>query len=263
MAFRTLMVHVTPDGFKNGRIDAALGLARQFGANLIGVGAMARPEAIVTPEGIMHPDPDNISMLESDLKALSLRFAKKTAVLGKDKTSWRSALAAPALFVAEQARAVDLVVVSARADKDFPVIGIDPSDVVMPVLTVPAGKGKLDFSTVLVAWKDTPQARRAVMAALPVLAEAERVVVMGVGDETTGEALGDIASWLASHAVTAETVHVNERNAGRAIIKAAELQGAGLIVAGAYGRSRLREFILGGVTRDLLYKNKTPCLFSH
>lgn len=267
MAFKTLMVHVTPDGFKNGRVDVALGLARHFGARLIGVGAMARPEAIVTPEGIMHPDPGNIAMLESDLKALSLRFAKKTAVLGKDKTSWRSALAAPASFVAEQARAVDLVIVSARADKDFPVIGVDSSDVIMaagrPVLTVPSGRGELDISTVLVAWKDTPQARRAVVAALPLLANAKRVVIIGVGEETTTEALGDVADWLASHGVTAETVHVKERNAGRAITKAAELQGAGLIIAGAYGRSRLREFILGGVTRDLLFKSKTPCLLTH
>ncbi|MCC5980674.1 MAG: universal stress protein [Oceanicaulis sp.] len=267
MAPKTLMVHVSPDGFKNGRVDAALALAKAFGARLIGVGAMARPEAIVTPEGVMHPDPDNVAMLEKDLKALSLRFSKKAAALGKDKASWRSALTAPAPYLAENARAADMLIVSSRADSDFPVIGVDPSDVIMaagrPVLAVPRGKGDMDFSTVLVAWKDTPQARRAVAAALPVLASAKRVVVTGVGDETAGEALEEVAVWLASHGVKAETVHVKEKNAGKAIIKAAELQGAGLIVAGAYGRSRLREFILGGVTRDLLFKSKIPCLFSH
>ncbi|WP_439633482.1 universal stress protein [Glycocaulis sp.] len=267
MAYRTLMVHVSSDGFKNGRIERALELAKTFDARLIGVGAMARPEAIVTPEGVMYPDPDNVSILERDLKALSSRFSKKAAVLGKDKISWRSALTAPAPFLAENARAADMVIVSSRADKDFPVIGIDPSDVIMaagrPILTVPRGKGELDFSTVLVAWKDTPQARRAVAAALPVLALAKRVVIMGVGDDSAEAALNDVAAWLDSHGVKAEAVHVSDRNAGRAIIRAAELQGAGLIIAGAYGRSRLREFILGGVTRDLLFKSKTPCLFSH
>lgn len=267
MTPRTILVHVTPEGLKNGRVDAALELARHFDASLIGAGAMARPEVIVTPEGLMHPDPANITMLENDLKALSLRFTKRVASLGKGKTSWRSALAAPAPFIAEQARAADLLVLSSRADKDFPVIGVDPSDVIMaagrPVITIPRGKTGMDLSTIVIAWKDTPQARRANASALPVLAGARKVVIAGVGEEAPGKALDDVASWLASHAIKAETLHVKGKNAGKEILKTAENLDAGLIVAGAYGRSRLREFILGGVTRDLLFKSATPCLFCH
>ncbi len=104
-----------------------------------------------------------------------------------------------------------------------------------PVLVGASTQDKLDLRTVVVGWKDTREARRAVQDALPLLRLAERVVVVA----TTGEGaqLRNIASDL-------------------------ELD-AGLVVGGAYGHTRLREWVLGGVTRDFLLHPSRCSLVSH
>jgi nucleotide-binding universal stress UspA family protein len=121
---------------------------------------------------------------------------------------------------------------------------------------------------VLVAWKDTRETRRAVADALPLLRKASHVTVVTVtGIETPAEAksrVADVVGWLKHHAVTAVPVVV--RSTGD---DAAQLQGtardqdAGVIVAGAYGHSRLREWALGGVTRHLLMHGAGCALLSH
>ncbi|WP_247468320.1 universal stress protein [Bradyrhizobium sp. 137] len=129
-----------------------------------------------------------------------------------------------------------------------------------PLLMVTDGVNWLDLRSVLIVWKDTPEARRAVVDALPRLRNAKDITIVelpeyaGDGSATMGR-VTDVATWLARHGLAA-IARIPE--AARNQTAAAQLEkiayniGAGLIVAGAYGHSRFRELILGGATHDLM-----------
>jgi nucleotide-binding universal stress UspA family protein len=139
-----------------------------------------------------------------------------------------------------------------------------------PVLVIPyIGARDPIGQRVLVGWNASREAARAVTDALPILREAKQVTVVAVNAADSrrhGEIPGaDIGLFLARHGVKA-TVASSERvefGAGEWLLsRAADLQ-ADLIVAGAYGQSRLREMVLGGVTQTLLANMTVPVLFSH
>jgi nucleotide-binding universal stress UspA family protein len=122
--------------------------------------------------------------------------------------------------------------------------------------------------SILVAWKDTPEARRAIVDALPMLCKAKDVTVVEiVADEIDRPAatLGvkDVVAWLSHHGVLAtEQVPGECGHAAAQLERIASEVGAGLIVAGAYGHSRFREWILGGVTRGLVNPSSRCSLLS-
>ena len=124
-----------------------------------------------------------------------------------------------------------------------------------PVLVVASNVEHVLAATVLVAWKDTREARRAVADALPFLTKANEVVVAIVDndpDTFIRESVADVAAFLGHHGVKArEEVVAGDSDGGRLITFARSIQ-ADLIVSGAYGHSRLREWVFGGVTRTLL-----------
>ena len=140
-----------------------------------------------------------------------------------------------------------------------------------PLLVVPDRANWLDLRNVLVAWKDTPQARRAVADALPMLRKARDVTIVEIPEQDDDRSavmagVTDVAAWLGRHGVTA-TARVSEAHGGEApavqLEKVAGDVGAGLIVAGAYGHSRFRELILGGVTQYLVTQTTRSVLLSH
>ncbi|MFM7611939.1 MAG: universal stress protein, partial [Alphaproteobacteria bacterium] len=140
-----------------------------------------------------------------------------------------------------------------------------------PVLAIPfAGNFKSIGKRVLVGWNASREATRALHDALPLIAKAENTTVFlanpkrGLGAH--GEEPGaDIARHLARHGLKVEvTKAVAEDVADSALLlNHASDMGADLLVMGAYGHSRLREFILGGVTRSLLREMTVPVLLSH
>jgi nucleotide-binding universal stress UspA family protein len=138
----------------------------------------------------------------------------------------------------------------------------NPSDLVTltgrPLLVVPDTSSWLDLRSVLIAWKDTPECRRAVADALPILRAAKDVMVAEVVEAAADRsaalaAVKDVVAWLSRHGVVAfEQVPGECADAAAQLEKMASEAGAGLIVAGAYGHSRLREWALGGVTKRLV-----------
>src|SRR5438445_8277077 len=130
------------------------------------------------------------------------------------EVEWRCAEDFPTRFAVRQARACDIIVVgeAARGRLADPFVQIDPSDLVMqvgrPLLVVPETCNWLDLRRVLVAWKDTAEARRAVSDALPLLRKSTEVsVVEIVEDEADRVAavsrIGDVVAWLSRHGVRA------------------------------------------------------------
>lgn len=126
-----------------------------------------------------------------------------------------------------------------------------------------------DIDTVLVAWRNTREAARALSEAIPVLQAAKKVIVGIVVEdgppEEEGEMPGaDIARHLDRHGIGVELRHITGwSNPSEAILNEVEKSGAQMIVMGGYGHSRFREWVLGGVTRDILKVAKVPVLMAH
>ena len=138
-----------------------------------------------------------------------------------------------------------------------------------PFLVVPAAVKSLTADHVVVGWKDTREARRAIQDALPFLHEAKRVTVIDICENDRKEAarhgVDDVVLYLARHRIKAEgRIETQLLGSGAdQIIGFAEEEGADLLVTGAYGHSRLNEWIFGGMTRDLLTSSPICCLMSH
>lgn len=252
--------------------------ARLKATKVIGIGARqplriyASPDMYV-PADLFNWDRDQI---DKELEAAEKEF--RTALEGKVPTiEWRSTVVTGgtiAGYVAGQMRAADLLV--AASEDGISLLDsaryVDIADIVLnagkPVLVVGPTVDRLDLRNVVVAWKDTREARRAVQDALPLLARADHVTVVEVAAaEEVADARSrthDVAGWLAGHGVQAAARAVaasgDEIEQLRGIVQ--ELD-AGLVVGGAYGHMRLREWALGGFTRDLLLRPARCSLVSH
>jgi len=138
-----------------------------------------------------------------------------------------------------------------------------------PVLLAPPGVRSLAARRVVIAWKDTREARRAVRDALPFLHMANEVIILEVceldGEQKAQHRLKDVANYLARHQITvvAERVRPVDGTVSNTLLRLVEEQSVDLIVAGAYGHSRLGEWVFGGMTQDLLNGSPVCCLFSH
>jgi nucleotide-binding universal stress UspA family protein len=137
------------------------------------------------------------------------------------------------------------------------------------VLAIPPGGKWRSPERILITWKDSRESRRAVRDALPFLRRARKVGLVEIveHEETSKLAqarLRDVASWLKSHSVEALPQAITPRgDALDAFAGAAREFKPDWIVAGAYGHTRLGEWIFGGVTRYLLTQSGRPAFLSH
>ncbi|MBD0275831.1 MAG: universal stress protein [Acetobacteraceae bacterium] len=281
MGYAALLVHAEPDEAAEARIRLAAGLADRFDAALIGLASReVMPSAVTAPvlggavaAEVLEAEQQRA---EAGLRAAQARFRAAAEREGR-RTGWRSFLEHPADALGREARAADLLVLGRGRGASWQGTSwaVDPGDVLMragrPVLVVPPGVSALEGRRVLVAWKDTREARRAVADALPLLVRAEEVLVLEVVQDDAEEVeqargrADDAVAFLARHGAPARGGAAGLRGPAGAdeLLFAAERQGADLIVAGAYGHTRLREWAFGGVTRDLLARCPTCCLLSH
>lgn len=139
-----------------------------------------------------------------------------------------------------------------------------------PVLVVPDDyAGESCGQRILVAWDGSAAAARAVTAALPILARAEKVEAVTYstddGFNVPGE-LDSLSGFLSSHGVFAQTRFLRARrnvDIGHALLGHASASGADLLVLGGYGHSRLRELVLGSVSGTVMRDLRVPALFCH
>ncbi len=184
--------------------------------------------------------------------------------------SWQTDDRGAAARILSQARHHDLVVVG-RAMKPN---GL-PQDF-LELLLVGCGRPLLISSssaprtltgTIMVGWRETPEAARAVAAAMPLLAQAERVVVVSVaeGAAATADSVAGVARQLAWNGVFAETqvAAPDGRPTSVVLAEAARACAADLVVLGAYGHSRMRELLFGGCTRSFIEHADRPVLLMH
>lgn len=274
--YATLMVHLELTDDNAALLRLAADLAGRFDARVTGVCAVqplpAGSGMVVTPDDVMRRD---LARKEAALRDLEKAF-REALQSRPDRIHWRAQIGTqdPIDFVVREARTADLVVTRIHLRRPLleSVRRVHTADLAIrlgrPVLAVPPTADRVRTKSVLVGWKDTPEARRAVTDALPLLKLAERVTVAAVAldrDRTeSGIATREICEWLATHGVAAQALVAVREDAGAAGLAAVarDLQ-ADLIVAGAYGHSRFREWVLGGVTRELLTEADRCLLLSH
>ena len=269
--YSAFLVHVDVKKTSAGRLKLAAGLAARFDARLIGVAA---EEFILPYYGDMsgYVDAGIVDLerkrIDDDLKGAEKLF--NAAMGAKIKSEWRAATARPEDWIVRQARAVDIAIMGKpAAAKSGGSLGAMPGEVVMqagrPLLIVPQGVSALAASSIVIAWKDTREARRAVLDAMPLLVRAEQVVIAVAGTESADDGADDVLRLIQGHGVVKAAVRRAKKgpSASGELMKVADQVGADLIVAGAYGHSRAREWAFGGVTAELLEQAKCCCLLSH
>lgn len=280
MSPKTILVYLNDTARAERVLEVATALARSHKAHLIGLAVI--PPYIVTPAfdaGVAYPATDDhriAYMAEiAKLKAMFEDTRRRDGL----SCEWQVADAefgTAASHVLDRARSADLVVIS-QNDPDWSYTGLleDPDRIVMeagrPVLIVPnKGRSSVPLKRALIAWNGRREAARAVFDAIHLLPDGAEVTVLWVDTSSdpviAGEAQGaDLCTTLARHGFKCEAVsaHAPYGDAGDAILREAAARGTDLIVMGAYGHTRFREFILGGATRDILARMDRPILMSH
>jgi nucleotide-binding universal stress UspA family protein len=274
MSYATLMVHVDADAELGGRVRVAAGLADLFQAHLIGIAGWAPMSVFLADEAVNDPAP--VDMHLQDMKSLLEQKGKEfRAAVGSNGRSveWRSILDFPTEAVAREARAADLVIIGNEKENRDPFRALDPGSLLLksgrPVMVVPRSVTSFSPRRIAIAWKDVREARRAVADALPFLQKAESVMIVEVSEGGDGnQALQnarDVARYVGRHRIeiVTERVRPADVTAANSLLRLIADENINLIVAGAYGRSRLGEWAFGGVTRDLLTECRICCLFSN
>ena len=275
MTYGTLMVHLELGRSNAGLLQIAGDLAERFHAGVSGIAA-CQPMQLVYGDSFISGDiyEQDRQELDKEMKAAEAEF-RRALQMRAVTLEWRSTVMFTLLsdYLAREARSADLVITGiASGDLFDSSRSVNTGDLVMragrPVLVVPAAAGKVKLDRVVVGWKDTREARRAVSDALPLLKGASHVAVVEIAVEEELAAartqIEDVAGWLNRHGIKAECLtSPSTGDDATALYAMAQDQGADVIVAGAYGHSRLREWALGGVTRDLLLRANWCSLLSH
>jgi nucleotide-binding universal stress UspA family protein len=269
------MVHLELGKANTGLLAIAGDLAERFHAHVIGIAA-CQPMQFVYGMGYVSADffERDLADLRKDSQAAEAEF-RSALQTRAGSLEWRSTMELGALsgHIAHEARSSDLVITSVEAGGLFEASRlVNTGDLIMqvgrPVLVVPPGAETLALDQVLVAWKDTRETRRAIVDALPLLKKASHVTLTEIAVKerlaSARKHLEEVVVWLGRHGVKAEgAASLSTGEDASQLYAIAKERAADVIIAGAYGHSRLREWVLGGVTRDLLLRAELCALVSH
>jgi nucleotide-binding universal stress UspA family protein len=183
---------------------------------------------------------------------------------------WRIETGDEPTWLAAHGRAADLLVVGRAHDGEA--VAMDVLEAALmttgrPAMIAPAQARTARSGVVAIAWKDKPEAARAVAAAQPFLQMADRVVILSVtedarADERSCERLRHALSWQ-NPRISVQCLQHGDRSAVDTLLAAAAAANADLLVMGGYGHSRVREVMFGGFTRRVLSHADLPVLMAH
>lgn len=289
MPYKTVLVHIDESSRTAERVRLAATIARNAGAHLIGAALTGVSRSVYDDAAPDQPDAHlalHLNMLREQARQALAGFDDQVAALGLASFEQRVLDDEAGGGISLLARYADLVVIgqidpdqaSASVMSDFPAYVVLNSG--RPVLIVPYAGAPAPHAlrNVLISWNASKEAGRAVSAALPLLQQAEQVhVAIFDPDQDSAAHAGrpgaELLSYLDRHGVKAElSLHRGERQGGlmkwpsgvgEALLSHAADVAADLLVMGAYGHSRLRETLLGGVTRTVLQTMTLPVLMAH
>lgn len=285
---RTILIPVRGDGKGEGVLDHALAVARRFNAHLNVVHCRPRPEDML-PGGVFVPGSFRRQIAtfattmaddeEGRVKALFQDYCRRhdlvvvddlgAAPKDRPSASWSETTGKQAAVVAVRGRLADLVAV-AQPDRKLD-LGRNTLEAALletgrlvllcpPVAVASVGRH------VAIGWDGNAEAARAVAAAMPILGAADQISVLAA--ETGGRMEldpEDLRAYLARHDAPAEvrTFRSRATEVAEGLLAAAKEAGADVLLIGAYGHSRRRELLMGGVTQHVIDHTDLPVLMSH
>jgi nucleotide-binding universal stress UspA family protein len=267
---KSILLFANDDPGLESRLQAALDLARASGGHLTCAHATPYESFIMgDPFGGVYALPNVVEQLG---RAEAEQRRRVEARLGAEGVSWDwvQSDGAPVQVVAELSPLADLVVVSlASAEGEGASVSLAADlavHILGPVLAVPPqGHGFAVAGPAMVAWNGSAEAAHALRMALPLLRFASGVHIATVTEDDTRFPATDASRYLSRHGLASELIELagDEAGAGDALLGCARGLDASCIVMGAYGHSRLREAVLGGVTRHMLRYSSIPLLLAH
>jgi nucleotide-binding universal stress UspA family protein len=262
VSYKTIVAIIQTPRDNERLLQAIVPLAARLGSHVVGIHAEALPMPIESGMGM--PDVEFVATAaeanRSRAAALEAHFSARLAdaAISSEWRAVESFSGDSAVAARAAARTADLIVASEAAPDEAAHGDTDALlyDTGRPLLLVPvAGMKEGPFAKVLVAWNGTREAARASFDALAFIVEAEEttVVTVDAGTELVNSA-GQLAAAFSRHGANASVIELAAKGRPVADVIAAQVQmsAADLLVMGAYGHSRLREFLFGGVTRSLL-----------
>jgi nucleotide-binding universal stress UspA family protein len=279
MAYKNLLVHVDDTRACAARVQAAIDLAMAYEAHLTGVYIITDPSPATFVQNYLPATTLDV-LREAAGKRADAVLARFAEVAERNQISFESRTdrvlyTAMAETLATHARYADVAILGQADPDDGDGPRYLPEEVTLasgrPSLVIPyIGPAATLGQRVTVAWDASREAARAVNDALPMLKRAQAVGVVSVnpGDRPFGHGEqpgADIALHLARHGIKVEVQRIESRDIDvpNTILSHIADQSSDLLVMGAYGHSRLRELVLGGVTRTILREMTVPVLMAH
>lgn len=277
MSYRAILVNV-PLADAGMQVELAASLAKESGAHLTGICALTEVALLrnARQNPFLRLEPARVEELVAREYAGAAETEKRFNAIAEQAGVQHS-------WLVGEADAADLIIHASRL-QDLAVVeqGSDPSDLLWgpvvqlalsghPALIVPRGWPSPEFGKrVLIAWNGSAQAAAAVRKALPLLRRAEQVtVLLGPSRATFPDGMRlpplDVVAYLTHEGIEAKVkkIDVSDDDAGGAILNRAKDGTCDLIVMGAFGHSRFREWILGGATRHVLENMTVPVFMAH
>jgi len=269
---KTILLHVRNDDGHEARLHSALALVKACDGHLVCVQTMNLSAFAVTdPFGGMSSIGPLYEIIQQENVDFRTQLEARLTAAGV-AWDWHYLEGGNADTIVRESRLVDVVVLSlgefhhGESVRPFALAADVALHVRGPVLAVPLMQETFDPNgTAMIAWNGSAECAHAMRAAIPMLHKAKAVKIFTTGAEAMWLGAADAARFLARHGITAD-VYTNgddEQPAKLAILQAAEALAAAYIVMGAYGHSRFREAVLGGVTRHLINHSPVPLLVAH
>jgi nucleotide-binding universal stress UspA family protein len=268
---KTVLLYANDDSGMESRLQAALDVARVFESHIGCIQVTPFDSFIMSdPFGGIYALPGIVEALDKTDAAYRSRIEDRLRGEGVN-WDWQRYDGAPAQIVTARSALSDLIILSLPgegADYDGP-LSI-AGDVVIharaPVLAIPQASRSIDcLGPAILAWNGAIESTHALRLTLSMLGKASSVHIVTVTDDRTGFPAIDASQYLSRHGIGSE-LHEwprDGRGTAEALLEAAAALGAGYVVMGAYGHSRLSETILGGATRDMLRQGMVPLLLAH
>lgn len=279
MNFKTLLVHLDHTDRCSARVALAARIAKAQGAHVVGLLPNGMIDGTIPadaiPEGMTDYIAESARYLRVRAEGIREGFAAVVNAQGPVSHEVREVEGTTIDEVIAHGRSSDLIVLGQedRAIRsDVPARSLVPQAMLhagRPVLVVPyAGEFKDTGKRVLIAWDGSRAAAVAMRDALPLMAGASRVTLVTFrrtgAHEEQALLTTEMRGWLQRHGIRAEAEqNTIDIDPAEALLSRVSDLGADLIVMGGYGHSRVREWVLGGVTRGVLTQMTVPVLMSH
>jgi nucleotide-binding universal stress UspA family protein len=258
----SILLNINPDPGHEARLAFGIALARSRGGHITCIQVLPPPLLVGSPDGAVIA-PQAIAAIEQAAREFQ-EEAEVRLEQAEVGWTWMRLMGDSAAEIVSHSRLADVILLS--ADESSPPYGPVVLHARTPVVAIPqAGSGFQTAVPAVLAWNGSEPAANAMRAALPLLREMEITQILVVDQDSDEFPAARALEYLSHHALRAEIHwrHSEQRPVAETILNFAHHFEAGLIVAGAFGHNRIREMLLGSVTRTLAKHSPLPLLLAH